>query len=73
MKKIETPRRARKDKEAEETLKDAEAIVRLLNSPRVPESVHVALAEAIDDHLDEYRDTSPRILAALLTEAAGKN
>lgn len=51
----------------DEIRKDAEAIVRVLNSPNVPQSVRYHLGTSLDAYMDEHRDTSVDIVAALLT------
>lgn len=56
----------RRTDQADELRRDAEAIVRVLNSPRVPRSVKHELGEALDVYMDEHRDTSVEIVAALL-------
>lgn len=53
----------------DETRRDAEAIVRILNSPRVPANVRHELGRTIDEHVDEHRDHDPAIIAAVLGAA----
>lgn len=51
---------------ADEIKRDAEAIARVLSSPRIPHDIKHALGEAVDVYVDEYRE-KPAMLAALLT------